>query len=92
MELTTAVKYGIPIKHVLLEQQRARQDQQGAARRRLPGLAHLPAQPRLGGVRRALRRDRHPVTGRDQLDEAMTALFATDGPALLCIEQDAELL
>jgi thiamine pyrophosphate-dependent acetolactate synthase large subunit-like protein len=32
------------------------------------------------------------VTSRDQLDDAMTALFATSGPALLCVEQDAELL
>jgi hypothetical protein len=32
------------------------------------------------------------VTSRDQLDKAMTALFAAAGPALLCIEQDAELL
>ena len=32
-ELTTAVKYGIPVKHVLLDNGVARQDQQGAARR-----------------------------------------------------------
>lgn len=32
------------------------------------------------------------VTSRDQLDEAMRALFAAAGPALLCVEQDAELL
>ena len=32
------------------------------------------------------------VISRDQLDEAMTTLFASDGPALLHIEQDAELL
>jgi thiamine pyrophosphate-dependent acetolactate synthase large subunit-like protein len=32
------------------------------------------------------------VTSRDQLDEAMKALFTSTGPTLLCIEQDAELL
>ena len=32
------------------------------------------------------------VTHRDQLDDAMRALFAVDGPALLCVEQDVELL
>ncbi len=29
---------------------------------------------------------------RDQLDEAMTRLFAAEGPALLHVEQDPELL
>ena len=33
-----------------------------------------------------------PVERREDLDAAMTDLFAADGPALLCIEQDAELL
>jgi pyruvate oxidase len=32
------------------------------------------------------------VGRRDELDAAMTALFAADGPALLCVQQDAELL
>lgn len=32
------------------------------------------------------------VTSRHQLDPAMTALLATPGPVLLCIEQDADLL
>lgn len=32
------------------------------------------------------------VSRRDDLDAAMTALFAADGPALLCVDQDAELL
>ncbi len=32
------------------------------------------------------------ATRRDQLEDAMTLLFATDGPAMLHIEQDPELL
>ncbi len=32
------------------------------------------------------------VDRSDQLDAAMAELFAADGPALLCVEQDAELL
>jgi pyruvate oxidase len=32
------------------------------------------------------------VTSRDQLGGAMAALFAAPGLALLCVEQDAELL
>ena len=32
------------------------------------------------------------VEHRDQLNEAMARLFAATGPALLCVEQDADLL
>ena len=32
------------------------------------------------------------ATRRDQLEAAMTQLFAADGPAMLHIEQDPELL
>ena len=32
------------------------------------------------------------VTNREQLDEAMATLLGGTGPALLCVEQDAELL
>jgi thiamine pyrophosphate-dependent acetolactate synthase large subunit-like protein len=32
------------------------------------------------------------VTRRDQLEDAMTQLFAADGPAMLHVEQDPELL
>ena len=43
-------------------------------------------------LRRAMRRHRDPGHRRGQLDDGHEALFAVDGPALLCIEQDAELL
>jgi hypothetical protein len=29
---------------------------------------------------------------RDELDGAFARLFAADGPALLCVQQDAQLL
>jgi hypothetical protein len=32
------------------------------------------------------------VTRREELDGAMASLFAADGPATLCVEQDAELV
>jgi thiamine pyrophosphate-dependent acetolactate synthase large subunit-like protein len=32
------------------------------------------------------------VSAADDLDAAMKELFAVDGPALLCVDQDAELL
>ena len=59
-ELTTAVKYGIPIKHVLLDNNALGKISKEQLAADYPGLAHLAAQPRLGGVRRALRRHRHP--------------------------------
>ena len=92
MELTTAVHHGIPVKHVLLNNNALGKISKEQLAARLPGLAHLPDQPRLGGVRRAVRCPRAQVTHRDQLDAAMAELFDTDGPALLCVEQDAELL
>jgi pyruvate oxidase len=32
------------------------------------------------------------VDRREQLEDAMTRLFTVDGPVLLCVEQDPELL
>ena len=91
-ELTTAVKYGIPIKHVLLnnnalgkisKEQLAGDYPVWQTSLRNPDWAAYAELCGATGIR---------VTSRTQLDDAMTALFATDGPALLCVEQDAELL
>ncbi len=71
--------------------ERAVQGQQGTAGGGCTGLAHLSAQPRLGRIRRTLRRDRIGVARRDELDDAFARLFAADGPALLCVQQDAQL-
>ncbi len=93
MELTTAVKYGIPVKHVLLNNNALGKISKEQLAGDYPVWHTSLHQPRLGGVRRAVRR--HAASGsthRDQLDDAMAELFATDGPALLCVEQDAELL
>ena len=63
-ELTTAVKYGIPIKHVLLDNGvlgKISKEQLAGA---VPGVADLAAQPRLRRVRRAVRRHRHPGAPR----------------------------
>ncbi len=92
MELTTAVKYGIAIKHVLLNNNalgKISKEQLAADYPVWHTSLHNPdwaAYAELCGAT-GIR-----VTSRDQLDEAMTTLFATEGPALLCIEQDAELL
>ena len=47
-ELLTAVKYGIPIKHVLLDNGSLGKISKEQLAADCPGLAHLAAQPRLG--------------------------------------------
>ncbi|WP_432885252.1 thiamine pyrophosphate-binding protein [Kribbella sp. CA-245084] len=91
-ELTTAVKYGIPIKHVLLDNHslgKISKEQLAADYPVWHTSLHNPdwaAYAELCGAT-GIR-----VTRREDLDGAMTELFATTGPGLLCIEQDAELL
>ncbi|HEY3003423.1 MAG TPA: thiamine pyrophosphate-dependent enzyme, partial [Kribbellaceae bacterium] len=92
MELTTAVKYGIGVKHLLLDNHslgKIGKEQLAANYPVWHTSLHNPdwaAYAELCGAT-GIRVDR-----RDQLDDAMAALFAADGPALLCVEQDAELL
>ena len=92
MELNTAVKYGIPIKHVLLNNNalgKISKEQLAADYPVWHTSLHNPdwaAYAELCGATGI------KVVSRDELDAAMTTLFSTPGPALLCIEQDAELL
>ncbi len=92
LELTTAVKYGIPVKHLMLDNHslgKIGKEQLAAQYPVWHTSLHNPdwaEYARLCGAT-GIRVDR-----RDQLDAAMAELFAADGPALLCVEQDAELL
>ena len=92
MELTTAVKYGFGIKHVLLDNKslgKISKEQVAGdypvwhTSLRNPDWAEFARQCGATGIR---------VSAADDLDAAMKELFAVDGPALLCIDQDAELL
>ena len=92
MELTTAVKYGFDIKHVLLDNKslgKISKEQVAAdypvwhTSLRNPDWAEFARQCGATGIR---------VSAADDLDAAMKELFAAEGPALLCIDQDAELL
>jgi pyruvate oxidase len=91
-ELTTAVKYGMPIKHVLLDNHalgKISKEQLAADYPVWHTSLHNPdwaAYAELCGATGI------KVTRREQLEDAMSALFAATGPVLLCIEQDAELL
>lgn len=91
-ELTTAVKYGVSIKHVLLDNGSLGKISKEQLAVDFPiwhTSLHNPdwaAYARLCGAV-GLKVDR-----RDQLGPAMTQLFAADGPAMLHVSQDPELL
>jgi pyruvate oxidase len=92
MELTTAVKHGMAIRHILLDNHslgKIGKEQLAAQYPVWHTSLHNPdwaEYARLCGAT-GLRVDRC-----DQLDAAMTQLFQVDGPALLHVEQDPELL
>jgi thiamine pyrophosphate-dependent acetolactate synthase large subunit-like protein len=91
-ELTTAVKYGIGIKHVLLDnhslgkigkEQRAADFPVWHTSLHNPDWAEYARLCGATGIK---------VVRREELDAAMERLFAADGPAMLHVEQDPELL
>ncbi|WP_198153009.1 thiamine pyrophosphate-dependent enzyme [Pseudofrankia sp. DC12] len=91
-EVTIAVKYGIAIKHVLLDngtlgkigkEQLAEQFQVWQTSLHNPDFA---AYARLCGAQAS------SVRRPGELDDAMAALFTADGPALVHIRTDADLL
>ncbi|MGH4005815.1 MAG: thiamine pyrophosphate-binding protein, partial [Pseudonocardiaceae bacterium] len=91
-ELTTAVKYGIPIKHVLLNNHALGKISKEQLAEDYPVWHTSLHNPDWAGYAQLCGATGIRVTSRNQLDEAMSTLFACDGPALLCVEQDAELL
>ena len=92
-ELTTAVKYGMPITHVLLDNGELGKISQGAA-----GRASTPVwqtsllNPDFAAYARLCGATGIRVHRADELDDAMKELFAADGPALLHVHADAELV
>jgi len=92
MEVTTAVRHGIPVKHVLLDNHalgKIAKEQLAAdypvwhTGLHNPDWAAFAELCGATGIR---------VTARGELDDAMGRLFAAPGPATLHVEQDAELL
>ena len=91
-ELTTAVKYGIPIKHVLLNNNSLGKISKEQLAADYPVWHTSLRNPDWAGYADLCGATGIKVTDRHQLDHAMTTLFATTGPTLLCVEQDAQLL
>ena len=91
-ELTTAVKYGIPVKHLLLNNNALGKISKEQVAADYPVWHTSLRNPDWAAYAELCGATGIKVTHRDQLDQALATLFATRGPALLCIEQDAELL
>jgi pyruvate oxidase len=92
MELTTAVHHRIPIKHVLLNNNALGKISKEQLAADYPVWHTSLTNPDWAAYAELCGARGLKVTHRDQLDAAMAELFATDGPALLCVEQDVELL
>jgi thiamine pyrophosphate-dependent acetolactate synthase large subunit-like protein/nitrite reductase/ring-hydroxylating ferredoxin subunit len=92
MELTTAVHHGIPVKHVLLNNNALGKISKEQLAADYPVWHTSLTNPDWAAYAELCGAHGIRVTHRDQLDAAMAELFAADGPALLCVEQDAELL
>jgi thiamine pyrophosphate-dependent acetolactate synthase large subunit-like protein len=92
MELTTAVQHGIPVKHVLLNNNALGKISKEQLAADYPVWHTSLTNPDWAAYAELCGARGLRVTHRDQLDAAMAELFATDGPALLCVEQDAELI
>ena len=91
-ELTTAVKYRIPVKHVLLDNgvlgKISKEQLAGAYAVWQTSLVN----PDFAEYARLCGATGIPVSHAGELDEGMKALFAADGPALLHVHTDPELV
>ncbi|WP_339121311.1 thiamine pyrophosphate-binding protein [Pseudonocardia sp. D17] len=91
-EVTTAVKYGIPVKHVLLDNGALGKISKEQLAGSYPVWQTSLVNPDFAGYAELCGATGIPVHRADELDEAMKALFAADGPALLHVHADAELV
>ena len=92
MELNTAVKYGIPVKHVLLNNNALGKIEKEQVAGDFPVWHTSLSNPDWAAYAELCGAVGIRVDRREQLDDAFRKLFVTDGPALLCVQQDAALL
>jgi pyruvate oxidase len=91
-ELTTAVKYGIPVKHVLLDNHALGKIAKEQAAGDFPVWHTSLHNPDWAAYAELCGATGIKATTRDQLPDAMRRLFAAQGPTLLHVEQDAALV
>ncbi|RNM13270.1 thiamine pyrophosphate-binding protein [Nocardioides pocheonensis] len=92
MEITTAVKHAIPIKHVLLDNHGLGKIAKEQVAGDFPVWHTSLHNPDWAAYADLCGATGIKVTSRDQLPDAMTRMFTTPGPVLLHVEQDAALL
>jgi len=92
MELTTAVKYGIGIKHVLLNNNALGKIEKEQIAGDFPVWHTSLHNPDWAAYAELCGATGIKVTRSADLDSAFRTLFATEGPVLLVVEQDAALL
>ncbi|MEO5851033.1 MAG: thiamine pyrophosphate-binding protein [Nocardioides sp.] len=92
MELNTAVKYGIGIKHVLVNNNALGKIEKEQIAGDYPVWHTSLTNPDWAEYAELCGATGIRVDARDQLDDAFRTLFVTPGPALLCVHQDAALL
>ena len=93
-ELNTAVKYGMNITHVLAEQREpSGRSPRSSGAGQLGGVADVAVESGLRRVRADLRGDGGVrVESADQLEGALTEALRYDGPALVEVVADQELI
>ncbi len=91
-ELTTAVKYGIPVKHVLLDNGALGKISKEQLAADHPVWQTSLVNPDFAAYARLCGATGIPVRRAAELDAAMKELFAVDGPALLHVHADGELV
>jgi pyruvate oxidase len=91
-ELLTAVKYAIAIKHLLLDNHSLGKIGKEQTAAGFPVWHTSLHNPDWAGYAQLCGATGIRVERREQLDDALAQLFAADGPALLCVQQDAQLL
>ena len=91
-ELTTAVKYGIPVKHVLLDNHGLGKIAKEQVAGDFPVWHTSLHNPDWAAYAELCGATGIRVTERHQLPDAMARLLAADGPAMLHVEQDPALV
>jgi thiamine pyrophosphate-dependent acetolactate synthase large subunit-like protein len=91
-EVTTAVKYGIGVKHVLLDNGGLGKISKEQLAGSYPVWQTSLANPDFAAYAELCGATGIPVHRADELDAGVKALFAADGPAVLHVHTDAELV